>query len=397
VSVLEARAPVSVRRAVASHETAFDLAALVTTVVDFTLFSRLVFGERAVDGASFAFAAAGLGLLMLRRRAPFPVLVALAVHAAAACEFSQYRPTLLVSVALATVVARSRYAVIAASVLPAAVAIAAWVRDELSEHPEADPAELVVGLAVGNAVLLLAAATFGLSRRIMQQRLTLAEARDAAAREAVAAERLRVAHELHDIVAHAVTVMTLQAAGARRVLRHEPNRAEDALAAVEDQGVQAVEELRRLLGALRQPTGGVGSGPEHPGLADLEPLISSVRRAGVHVRICQAGTPSRLDPSVDVAAYRVLQEALTNVTKHAGAGASVKVDLSWAPRALRLEVSDDGHGQRSNGQLSTGHGLIGLAERIAIVGGVLTTGRIEGGGFRLSATVPTAAARGERP
>jgi signal transduction histidine kinase len=192
-------------------------------------------------------------------------------------------------------------------------------------------------------------------------------------------------------------VMTLQAAGARRVLRHEPNRAEDALAAVEDQGVQAVEELRRLLGALRQPTGGVGSGPEHPGLADLEPLISSVRRAGVHVQICQAGTPSRLDPSVDVAAYRVLQEALTNVTKHAGAGASVKVDLSWAPRALRLEVSDDGHGQRSNGQLSTGHGLIGLAERIAIVGGVLTTGRIEDGGFRLSATVPTAAARGERP
>jgi signal transduction histidine kinase len=115
----------------------------------------------------------------------------------------------------------------------------------------------------------------------------------------------------------------------------------------------------------------------------------------VHVQICQSGSTARLDPSVDVAAYRVLQEALTNVTKHAGTGASVRVDLAWSPRALRLEVSDDGRGTRDGGKLSTGHGLVGLAERVAIIGGVLTTGPVEGGGFRLSATVPTAAARAD--
>jgi signal transduction histidine kinase len=391
--VLDARALPTVRMPLAPHETVLDIPALVAVVVDVTLFSTLVFGgpQRSTDLAALGFAAIGLGLLMFRRRAPFLVLIALAVHIAASCLLSTYRPTLVMGVALATVVARSRPLLVALSVVPAAGAVTAWVLDEAAGHPGVNR----TGVAMGYTVLLLAAGTFGLSRRIMQQRLTLAEQRDAASRAAVAAERLRVAHELHDIVAHAVTVMTLQAAGARRVLRHEPTRAEDALAAVEDQGVQAVEELRRLLGALRQPDGGSRAGEPHPGLADLDPLVSSVRRAGVHVQICQSGSTARLDPSVDVAAYRVLQEALTNVTKHAGTGASVRVDLAWSPRALRLEVSDDGRGARDGGKLSTGHGLVGLAERVAIIGGVLTTGPVEGGGFRLSATVPTAAARAD--
>ncbi|HEY0486874.1 MAG TPA: histidine kinase [Mycobacteriales bacterium] len=391
--VLEARVPPGVRPAAVPYVPAADVPAVVTVVVDVTLFSSLVFGgpDRTSGLPAVAFAVAGLGLLMLRHRAPLAVLTALAAHAAIACALSTYRPVLLVAAALATVVTRCRPAVVAASALPAAAAVTAWVLDEAANHPGANR----VGVAAGYSALLLAAAAFGLSRRITQQRLALADRRDAAAREAVAAERARVARELHDIVAHAVTVMTLQAAGARRVLRHEPARAEDALAAVEDQGVQAVEELRRLLGALRQPDGTADTRTTQPGLTDLEPLVASVRRAGVHVQVCRSGTPARLDQSVDVAAYRVLQEALTNVTKHAGAGTSVRVDVAWSPRELRLEVRDDGRGTRPRGALSTGHGLVGLAERVAIVGGVLTTGRREGGGFRLTATVPTASARSD--
>jgi signal transduction histidine kinase len=338
---------------------------------------------------AIAFAAVGLAVLWLRVRSPFIVLLALCAHAVITSMLLPYRPVTVVCVALASVAMREPLRLLAASVLPAGCALTAWVLNETHQHPNL-PTARVTGLVVGYLLCLLAALGFGLWRRVTLERVELADqARDEAARAAVAEERLRVARELHDIVAHAVTVMVLQAAGARQVLRHEPCRAEDALAAVQDEGVQAIEELRRLLSVLRSPQDAPATATDQPGLRDVGTLVDGVRRSGVRVEVRHSGTPRRLNPSIDVAAYRVLQEALTNVTKHAGAGASAEVQLRWSPDALVLEVRDDGRGTHPHPQrLSTGHGLLGLGERIMIVGGELTTARLEDGGFRLTASMP---------
>jgi signal transduction histidine kinase len=378
-----------------------DVVALVAVMVDLTLFSGL-----ALDPAPFhdptvhpmldpmplmtiAFAAVGCALLWLRTRAPFTVLLALCAHAVVTSMVLPYRPVTFVCVALASVAMRAPLRLLAASVLPVGGALFAWVSAEVRITPDLAHAR-VIGTVVGYGVCLLAALCFGLWRRVTLERVELADqARDEAARAAVAEERLRVARELHDIVAHAVTVMVLQAAGARQVLRHEPCRAEDALAAVQDEGVQAIEELRRLLSVLRSPQDAPATATDQPGLRDVGTLVDGVRRSGVRVEVRHSGTPRRLNPSIDVAAYRVLQEALTNVTKHAGAGASAEVQLRWSPDALVLEVRDDGRGTHPHPQrLSTGHGLLGLGERIMIVGGELTTARLEDGGFRLTASMP---------
>ena len=367
-----------------------DVVALVAVMVDLTLFSGLALGPATKPmPIAIAFAAVGLAVLWLRVRSPFIVLLALCAHAVITSMLLPYRPVTFVCVALASVAMREPLRLLAASVLPAGCALTAWVLNETHQHPNL-PTARVTGLVVGYLLCLLAALGFGLWRRVTLERVELADqARDEAARAAVAEERLRVARELHDIVAHAVTVMVLQAAGARQVLRHEPCRAEDALAAVQDEGVQAIEELRRLLSVLRSPQDAPATATDQPGLRDVGTLVDGVRRSGVRVEVRHSGTPRRLNPSIDVAAYRVLQEALTNVTKHAGAGASAEVQLRWSPDALVLEVRDDGRGTHPHPQrLSTGHGLLGLGERIMIVGGELTTARLEDGGFRLTASMP---------
>jgi signal transduction histidine kinase len=380
-----------------------DVVAVVAAAVDLTLFSGLALDPapffrvglhpmlRPMPVSTVALAAVALALLWLRTRAPFTVLLALCGHAVITSALLPYRPVTFVSVALASVAMRAPLRWLALAMLPAGCALIAWVADELRIDPHLERAR-VVGAAVGYLVCLLAAVGFGLWRRATLERVELADqARDEAARAAVAEERLRVARELHDIVAHAVTVMVLQAAGARQVLRQQPCRAEDALAAVQDEGVQAIEELRRLLGVLRAPQDGPAVAHDQPGLRDLGTLVTTVRRSGVRVEVRQSGTPRRLNPSIDVAAYRVLQEALTNVTKHAGAGASADVQLRWSAESLVLDVRDDGRGaQGPPGRLSTGHGLLGLTERVSIVGGELTTTRLDGGGFQLTASMPVA-------
>ncbi len=200
--------------------------------------------------------------------------------------------------------------------------------------------------------------------------------------------------ELHDIIAHCVSVMLLQAAGARRVLASDPERAARALANIEDTGTQATAELRRLLSVLRTGDAvedGVELGPQR-GLSDLQPLLERVRAAGVPVRLLLHGEPGRLDPSVELTAYRIVQEALTNVIKHAGEGADATVELQWADDVLHLAVTDDGCGQVDPvpAQRSTGQGLLGLRERAVAVGGQLCAGPLLGGGFRVTATLPRA-------
>lgn len=221
---------------------------------------------------------------------------------------------------------------------------------------------------------------------------------DATTAQALRAERLRLAHELHDIVSHSVSVMVLHAAGARTVLANDPERAEAALRVIQETGTQSMNELRRLLGLLRQAGADQPDQPEQaehqPGLEHLPELLHQMRGAGLVITAETTGTPGRLDPSVDLAAYRVVQESLTNTLKHAGAGSVVRVNLHWELQALVMTVQDHAanRAELRNGRtrLSAGHGLLGLRERVATVGGTVDAYPIDNG-YLVQATLPLAA------
>jgi signal transduction histidine kinase len=208
--------------------------------------------------------------------------------------------------------------------------------------------------------------------------------RESTARVAVAEERARMARELHDVVAHAVSVMVLQVGAVRH--RLPPQSAEgEALRNVEQAGRTALAEMRRLLGALRQGDDLLELAPG-PGLADLERLAADVRAAGLDVRLHVQGEPLELPRSLDLSAYRIVQEGLTNALKHSG-GRRAEVTVEYTPDALRLEVRDDGPGSfaRSDGQ---GHGLIGVGERVKAYGGDMSAFVAAAGGFVLRAALP---------
>lgn len=216
------------------------------------------------------------------------------------------------------------------------------------------------------------------------------EEREEAARRAVADERRRIAREMHDVVAHSVSVMVVQAGGARRILAREPQRAIAAAAQIESTGREALVEMRRLLGVLRAEDADAELGPQ-PTLAALGDLVGRARSAGLPVTLVVEGERRPLPQGVDLAAYRVVQEALTNAIKHAGA-APTSVHVRWGEDALALDVTDRGPGPavtaRANGNGGGGHGLVGMEERVRLYGGRLDTGRAEGGGFAVHATLP---------
>jgi signal transduction histidine kinase len=208
--------------------------------------------------------------------------------------------------------------------------------------------------------------------------------RDAAARIAVAEERARIARELHDIVAHAVSVMVLQVGAVRHKLPDELAEDRDALTGVEQTGRMALGEMRLLLGAMRAD----GEEPEltpQPGLESLDLLLEKVGNAGLPVRLHVEGKPFPVPRAIDLSAYRIVQEGLTNALKHARA-TSADVTLGYRPEELRLEVRDDGIGTTTADGL--GHGLVGVRERVKIYGGEMTAGSANGSGFVLSTRLP---------
>jgi signal transduction histidine kinase len=226
---------------------------------------------------------------------------------------------------------------------------------------------------------------------VLAQRL--ARERDARARLAVLEERARVARELHDSVAHAISVMVLQAGAAEEVFDTERGRARAATRTVQDVGRDALDQLGTLLGLL-QPNDPAPLAPR-PGLADLERLLGSVRRAGLPVRLRTIGEPEPLPAALDGAAYRVIQEALTNALKHSGA-APTNVTVRFAADGVHLDILDTGHS--SPQEPTGGHGLVGMRERVARHGGLLRAGPAAGGsGFAVSAFLPYAAAPGADP
>lgn len=203
--------------------------------------------------------------------------------------------------------------------------------------------------------------------------------------QAVEDERLRIARELHDVVAHHVTAMGVQSAAARRLLDRDTDAARDSLQQVEASARMAVADLRTMVLTLRDADDGAGSLPT---LADVEALVSDVRGQGLDASFECIGTPPELSPAAELTAYRVVQEGLTNATKHAGPGAHVDVRLRAVPEGLEVEVSDDGRG-RPGAALGTGNGLRGMRERVTAVGGTVEAGPKPRGGFRVRATIPS--------
>lgn len=208
--------------------------------------------------------------------------------------------------------------------------------------------------------------------------------RDAAATRAVVEERQRIARELHDVIAHSVSVMTVQAGAVRRLLRPDQERERAALESIETTGREALTEMRRLVGLLREQ----GATPEFvppPSMRAVDVLVGTVREAGLPVELEVVGTPHPLQPGVDLAAYRVIQEALTNALKYSGP-AQAWVTVRWAPHELELEIANDG-ADAAPGR-GGGHGLDGLRERVALVGGTIDSGPADGGGFVVRARLP---------
>jgi len=212
--------------------------------------------------------------------------------------------------------------------------------------------------------------------------------READALRAVVEERTRIARELHDIVGHSVSVMTVQTSGVRRLLRPEQEQEREALLAVERTGREALAEMRRVVGALRDPEGGPALAPQ-PSLSRIDALVAHARETGLPVDLEIEGEPVPLPAGVDLTAYRLVQEGLTNTIKHASAR-HADVRVRYDGDHVEIEVSDDGRGVDGKAATASGHGLVGMRERVSIYGGELEAGARAEGGYRLRARLPVA-------
>lgn len=224
--------------------------------------------------------------------------------------------------------------------------------------------------------------------------MRLERARGSDARAARVEERSRIARELHDVVAHHVSVMTVQAGAARRILDKDPERTREALSTIEEVGRTALSEMRRIVGVLRTDRDAEPTGRElapQPGVHDIGSLVDQVRETGLSVQLWIEGQLRALSPGVDLAAFRLVQEALTNTLKHAGPQARAWVRLRYDERQLTVEIEDNGRGiaaaLSANGD-NPGHGLVGMYERVALYGGELRIGPRSGGGFEVRARFP---------
>ena len=222
--------------------------------------------------------------------------------------------------------------------------------------------------------------------RLLEERaLHLERERSAEAERAVAAERTRIAREMHDVVAHQVSLMTVQAGAARTVSKSNPEAAGDAMAAVESAGRHALKEMRHLLGVLRPADADGELGPQ-PGIGDLPALVSQVNDVGPEVRLETMGALAGLPARVQLNAYRIVQEALTNVIKHAGAHVHVDVSVDGRGDGVLIRITDDGTG--GDTERSGGHGLVGMRERVELLGGTFSAGTRAEGGFEVRAELP---------
>jgi signal transduction histidine kinase len=212
------------------------------------------------------------------------------------------------------------------------------------------------------------------------------QSREEEARRRVTEERLRIARELHDVLAHDISLINVQAGVALHLMDAQPEQARTALTAIKAASKDALGELRSVLDVLRQLDEGPPRAPT-AGLDDLERLVAGAAAAGIDVRVVTEGTPRPLPPSVDLAAFRIVQEALTNVTRHAGQ-ATATISLNYGEDDLTVQVDDDGRGPGVANGSGGGNGIPGMRERAAALGGRLDAGPRPGGGFRVTASLP---------
>ena len=342
----------------------------------------------AVAGVAIAF----------RRRRPVPVLgvVAGAVLVEQWFGASLNFGSLALVIAVFTVASEAprRTSLVVLAVMPAYLAAALALYAAI----HATALELFVAEYLSGVAVFLVAWFAGDSVRTRRQRVQDLEARAdrlereqaERARVAVQNERALIARELHDIVAHSVSVMVVQATAAQRILDDQPDEAREAMHSIETTGREALGEMRRLLGILRSEEGRAPLEPQR-GLAGIGAVIEGAGRGGVSVDLVVEGEPRPLSPGVDLAAYRIIQEALTNTIKHA-APAHAVVQIRFEPDSLGLDISDDG--SRREDTADPGHGLIGMEERVRLYGGDFEAGPRHPAGFAVHARLPTTASAG---
>lgn len=335
--------------------------------------------------------------LAWRRRHPLPVLLFI-IGGEMVMAAAHYPPAVPDVVAfLLAVYSVAAHRGLAQSALGGLVGFVYFLVYLLMLPIQSDPVVLITDSALVIGVWML-------GRNLRLRRAYFAELEDRAARlerargtDARAArieERSRIARELHDVVAHHVSVMTVQAGAARRIIDRDPGSAREAMSTIEEVGRTALSEMRRIVGVLRTDRDAEQAGGElapQPGLGDLGRLLDHVRETGLSVQLWIEGEARSPSPGVDVAAFRLIQEALTNTLKHAGPQARAWVRLYYGDDDLTVEIEDDGHGTATfvaeDGD-KPGHGLVGMYERVALYGGELKIGPRVGGGFGVRARFP---------
>ncbi|WP_217280900.1 sensor histidine kinase [Kibdelosporangium persicum] len=344
---------------------------------------------------TYLIAAVSSAMLLARHRAPVATTMATTACGMLVAPMGLLLTPLIVApvvISAYSLAVRGERRVTVAVLLPSAVLLVASTAFFEADFSWADTSRLVTV-----AASLLVAAVFGRSawhRRaylaVVEERARRAEeSRDSEARRKVAEERVRIARELHDLVAHQITLANAQAAVAAHFFDTRPEQTRTSLAELVKTTRHALDELRATVGLLRQPDDTSEPTDPAPGLSQVPTLLNAFRRAGLEVSMHEDGTARPLPPAVDLTAYRIIQEALTNVTKHAATG-SAQVHLAWNRDHVTVTVTDDGG--RTPQDRPPGYGLIGMRERATAVGGTLTAGARAEGGFLVSAHLPLPAA-----
>ena len=364
-------------------------------------------GAKELDAAGVTLILLACGALLWRRTRPLPVLLVVCT-CLIALQVLDYtgNPTSVYLSLLAASYAAGAYCRTRTDIAVALLILLGYVVGAVVTSSPTLAMDEAIGLTSVVAGTFVLGRSLGLGRaytaQLEQRAADLARSREAELRGVVADERSRIARELHDVVAHHVSVMTVQAAAARRQLDLDPERSAEAMASVETTGRTALAEMRRIVGVLRDPDEAEPAEPPElspqrspqPGLTELPALIAQIGEAGLPVLLRVIGEPRPLSAGLDLAAYRIVQEALTNSLRHAGP-TTAEVVIRYASRELVVQITDRGHGLAagldSRGHQAArplGHGLLGMRERVGVYGGELYVGPRAGGGFEVLARVP---------
>jgi signal transduction histidine kinase len=374
----------------ARHERARDIAPGLVVIVVALIVSMVVGGNwHPPEWSGVLLTALACGPLLYRSRWPLAVLTATVAVDILHLVVDHSTPLVPAASMVAAYSMAARTSRRTAWTAGGIAALALTVVAALTTPPSKTPMTGLIALD-----LLVAATAVGVTVRSRQAHLAAVEERAARAertreeeaRRRVADERVRIARELHDVVAHHITLVNAQAGVAHHLLRTDPEAAYEALAHIKETSRTALDELRATVGLLRQTDDQPASREPLPGLADLDRLVTSFRQSGLPVEVSCDKEQHRLAPAVDLTAYRIVQEALTNAHKHAP-GRPVRLTLGYGANALSITIANEAAGTRVDAP-GTGHGLIGMRERAATVGGTLTAGPEPHGGFLVHAELP---------